>query len=261
MKQRANCLQFSHANGFPAKSYTHFLKKLECEKIGFVNRIGHGRYAVAGRYSHLVDELIDSIELNQSQPIVGLGHSTGATLTLLAAIKRPDIFNHLILIEPTILCLKKRLLFHFLKKARLLDLVGPSKGAANRRLKFSSREDAKLFYSTKSLFSNFHPESLNDYVQYGLESSIDGVQLSFDKDIEAEIFRLLLIKIPRTFKQVSATLIYGSNSQMFTASDVRWWKRNAPNTRIVSIDGGHMLPLEKPAEVAAKINQIIGVNK
>jgi surfactin synthase thioesterase subunit len=57
--------------------------------------------------------------------------------------------------------------------------------------------------------------------------------------------------------QVKATIIYGSDSNLFWKSDANWWKRNYPNFNIIPFDGGHLFPLELPEETAAVVKQIL----
>ena len=61
-------------------------------------------------------ELINSIERNYKEPIVGIGHSFGAAVTFLAAASRPDLFERVILLDPTIFSAKKRMAILLLKK-------------------------------------------------------------------------------------------------------------------------------------------------
>ncbi|MEO6348235.1 MAG: alpha/beta hydrolase, partial [Aquaticitalea sp.] len=46
------------------------------------------------------DDLISFLDQKYKKPITAIGHSQGATATLMAATKRPDLFKELFLIEP-----------------------------------------------------------------------------------------------------------------------------------------------------------------
>ena len=87
-------LHFSHANGFPAACYRKMFSHLERDfEIGFINTIGHDpRVPVTDGWPHLVEELIERIE-GYRQPVLGVGHSLGGYLTMLAAIARPELFR------------------------------------------------------------------------------------------------------------------------------------------------------------------------
>ncbi|MCW5625313.1 MAG: alpha/beta fold hydrolase, partial [Burkholderiales bacterium] len=82
-------LQFSHANGYPARCYRVFLGTLaESFEIRFVERFGHDpARPVNDGWSNLVDELIAAVE-SGGQPVIGVGHSLGGYLSFLAAARR-----------------------------------------------------------------------------------------------------------------------------------------------------------------------------
>ena len=46
------------------------------------------------------DVLIEFLQKTQDKPVIGIGHSQGATATTIAAAKRPDLFSALYLLEP-----------------------------------------------------------------------------------------------------------------------------------------------------------------
>ena len=149
-------VHFSHANGFPAKTYSFLLKKIEATHIRYINRIGHGEFLLNGDLHNYSKELINSIERDYKEPIVGIGHSFGATVTFLAAVSRPDLFERIILLDPTIFSLKKRLAIRLLKKMGLLAHIGPANKTLKRRIHFSNTDEAFTHFSKKKLFNNFN---------------------------------------------------------------------------------------------------------
>ena len=58
------------------------------------------------------DWLIEFLERTQTGPVIGIGHSQGATATAMAAAKRPDLFSALYLIDPVTFTRKQSLLFN-----------------------------------------------------------------------------------------------------------------------------------------------------
>ena len=56
------------------------------------------KYSSLRGYAQDVIEIIEGLELKQS---IFVGHSVGATIGILAAIERPELFQHLILIGPS----------------------------------------------------------------------------------------------------------------------------------------------------------------
>ena len=79
-------LHFSHANGIPSLTYSHLFEMLADLDIHFIERMGYEGDVQCGDWSHLADELIAAIEAkNHGSPVIGIGHSAGAVVTLMAA--------------------------------------------------------------------------------------------------------------------------------------------------------------------------------
>ena len=132
-------IQFSHANGFPAKSYNYLFSLLNSQNINTIETMGHAGYTNKKDLTHLRDELIADIEKLQ-QPVIGIGHSSGSAATILAAGRRPDLFKHLILLDPIIFSSQKRLAIRMAKTLKLWDKFSPAEQTKRRRNDFSNYE-------------------------------------------------------------------------------------------------------------------------
>src|SRR5947209_7531958 len=109
-----NLIQFSHANGFPALSYTKILSLLEDQfEIQYIEMLGHNpKFPVSDNWQSQVHELIDALDsqnskqvnskIIHSKPVIGLGHSLGGAITFFAAIERPDLFQCIVLLDTPI---------------------------------------------------------------------------------------------------------------------------------------------------------------
>ena len=252
-----NKIQFSHANGFPASSYKYLFKLLNNAHINFVEKMGHGDYPLNKNLYNFAEELIDSIEQAHDEPIIGIGHSLGGVVTLLAASKRPDLFKKVIVLDPVLFSKRKRYIVWLFRKIGITDWLRVTKKAKKRRTHFSSLEEVRKIYKQKSLFKRFHPNCFEDYLKYGFTKSEKGIELAFSSKIEANVFRYIQIKIPSNLDKLSGVLIYGNYSDTFWKSDMKWWKRNFPNFEIISFEGGHLFPFEKPQETAKLLNRYI----
>lgn len=250
-------IQFSHANGFPAQSYEYLFSMIENANIGFIDTMGHADYSNMIDLTHLRDELIDEIEAEHQQPIVGMGHSSGAAATLLAAAKRPELFEKIILLDPVIFSGRKRLAIWLSKKLGFWESFSPAKRAMVRRVDFSDRSEAFDYFKQKALFKNFHPESFKSYIQHGLTPNEDGMKLAFSAKVEADIFRNVPVKMPTNLRKLKGTIIYGDKSGIIGKADINWWRKNVPNLDIVSFDGEHLFPLEAPQQTAELLNRIL----
>ena len=121
-------IHFSHANGFPAPCYSKLFGFLENGfRIGYLDRIGHdARFPVSDRWDHLVDELIAGIETRWNEPVIGVGHSLGGYLSALAAVRRPELFRAIILLDAPILGQFTGSAVQFIKHIGLIDRVTPA---------------------------------------------------------------------------------------------------------------------------------------
>lgn len=252
-----NNVHFSHANGFPASSYSYLFKLLNNTRISFVEKMGHGDYPLNKDLYNFADELIESIEKAHKESVIGVGHSLGGVVTLLAASKRPDLFKKVIVLDPVLFSKRKRYIVWLLRKIGITDWLGVTKKAKKRRTHFSSLEEVRKIYKQKSLFKRFHQNCFEDYLKYGFIQSEKGVDLAFSSEVEADVFRYIQIQIPHNLHKLKGVLIYGNYSDTFWNSDMKWWKRNFPNFEIVPFEGGHLFPFEKPEETAKLLNEYI----
>ena len=110
--------------------------------------------------------------------MIGVGHSLGRVITLLAALRRPQAF------APWC-CWMRR----FQSWRRRLILAGANCGAnrthhPGRRRRGSPRlsrdaDSAVRAFAGKALFAEFSPQALRDYIEHGADASEHGVRLRF----------------------------------------------------------------------------------
>ena len=250
-------IYFSHANGFPAKSYNAMFQHLKPFEVSYIEKIGHSFANFDGKIESLVEEHIRKLELTQTCPVIGIGHSSGGIITLLAAAKRPELFSSIILLDPPIFRTSKRLLSRLGQIFGLDRYLGPANLAKKRRVEFSSRQEVLESYAQKPVFKNFNAQCLLDYVTYGFEESLNGVCLSFSNETEYKIFRLSqILQLPLKQLSVKGTIIYGKKSSLFSQSDASWWKSNS-DLRVIPFDGGHLFPFESPIKTSRLLKQLI----
>lgn len=106
-----------------------------------------------------MNEFVDSVMHDFNAPVIAMRHSTGACVVGLAAMRHPNLFKGVIMLEPILLSTPKRLFIGILKKIGLIDYFGPSGAAKKRKNMFPTISDARKHFSNKKLFSNFHSSS------------------------------------------------------------------------------------------------------
>lgn len=249
-------VHFAHGNGFPSGCYQQLLNDLQTHYDCFtVDKIGHSEeYPVTDNWPCLVKEIINSVQATGNVPVIGIGHSLGGVLTLLAAIEQPSLFKAVIMIDSPMLNRFKSTVVGMAKKIYLIDRITPAHRTRGRRRHWSTREELLEYLSSRSLFQTFDKACLYDYIEYGFEHTDSGYTLRFDPKIEYSIFRTLPHQIPKHKGKLTmpVILIYGDKSTIVRPSDVRYMQKSFA-IQAYSLPGTHMLPFEHPHDVAQQI--------
>ncbi|MGI9283184.1 MAG: alpha/beta fold hydrolase [Endozoicomonas sp.] len=252
-------IHFCHANGFPAPVYRQFLTPLENQfQIQYLECHGHNPdYPVSDHWEHLVDELIDQLERRYDQPVIGLGHSFGGTLTWFASRRRPDLYKAVVLLDAPLMTPLDSGYIRMAKKLGIIGRITPSRRASERKAQWDDRQEALDYFRTKSLFAQFDERCLEDYVDYGLNCHSDGFSLKFDPAIEAAIFANLPDRFPSAEKPgVPSSMIYGEGSDLLSRRRV-WVHRYLTGLEMQSTPGGHLFPLEYPEASVKSVQRMI----
>jgi pimeloyl-ACP methyl ester carboxylesterase len=249
-------IQFSHANGFPAKTYTKLFDNLNEYKISAINNLGRNTNAAEINWYDLTDEILESVG-KIGEPVIGLGHSFGGVLTLLAAAKKPELFQNVILLDPPLFSSQKRCLIRLLRALNIEDWVSPSGKSKNRRDHFDSKSQAKSFFQAKKLFKNFHPQVLNDYVSHGLTDGKNDVELTISVEKELAVYHKMLTSFPQDVYKVKCILVYAAKNPILWRSDLRWISKKFAKLQIIPFPGSHLFPLENPESTALMIKRCL----
>ncbi|MFT5135891.1 MAG: pimeloyl-ACP methyl ester carboxylesterase [Arenicella sp.] len=189
-------IHFSPANGLPVASYTGLFECFD-EKYHVSGMDFRGSWpdqALPARsftWQHHADDLISAIEKKHTQPIIGMGHSLGATVTLLAAVKRPELFSKIIAIEPaTIPSANLAIFYKHLPQWLVFKLVPFIRKTHDRQRIWSSPQAFYDKYRTHPTYRLFTDRALKDYAQYGLKQRPGGdFELAHDPTWESFNFR------------------------------------------------------------------------
>lgn len=253
---RKEALYFSHANGFPAQTYRVLFSYLRDHfEISYTNMLGHQpEYGVDDNWGNLSNELIDDIDKAGLTKVIGVGHSLGGIATLVAAIKRPDLFKALVLLDPPIFSHPKAFIIQLLKKINKMSWVTPGGRTRRRKTHWDSFEDAMRYFESKPMFKAFDGRCLSDYIKYGFKKSSTGIELKFDPYVEEEIYKAL----PHNYRhyqgklQIPAAAILGNQGGFISSVDKRYMEKSF-GIRSYSVEGGHLFPFEHPEETALLI--------
>jgi pimeloyl-ACP methyl ester carboxylesterase len=254
---------FSHATGFCAGAYSPLMRLLgsQLEIVGLDDR-GHGKTAVPADPARLknwevfADDLAFFFE-SLREPVIAMGHSRGATASLLLAVKRPELIRALVLIDPTILPFSWMWWWYLAKKTGAAKRVPIAATAARRRWVWPDRESILNSYRDKTVFNRWQKGFLEAYIEAGTEMTADGkIRLCCAPAWESRCFAVCPHDVWRYIPRLKqpTLVLYGARSDTFRASAARRFTAKVPAAVMVSLEGtGHFVPMERPAETAETI--------
>jgi len=250
-------LYFAHANGFPGASYHKLLATLEARfEVGFLPMAGHDpRFPVTDGWPRLVDELVADLQARRRGPAIGVGHSLGGYLTLLAAARHPELMRAVILLDAPLFGGLASGVLRVFKGTWVMDRITPARRTRARRRHFASAAEAERYFRTKPLFRHFDPQCLRDYVEHGTLAEGDRLTLRFDPAVEARIYGT----IPHHFGSVARTLrcpaalIAGRQSHVIRQAGLTESRRHL---RVLRIEGTHLFPFEHPLATARALEHL-----
>lgn len=264
-------LHFAHANGYPPGCYRAFLEPLTARYRVVASRMRPlWQPAPDPRqlrdWTVFADDLIATLEADERTReggVIGVGHSLGAFVTLIAAARRPELFRALVLIEPPFLLRRHRLALHVFRHVapRSFPLVGRT---LRRREHWDTVEEAFRYFRNKPVFRRIPDEVLEDYARHGTRlapapaddpAMHAGRVLAFSKQWEARIYLSLGSHLPWLHRcSVPAVAVRGSDSDTLLPAVWRQWQRAAPSHHFLELpETGHLLPFEEPELAARRI--------
>ncbi len=260
-------LLISHATGFHAHCYVPIGRALgrrfHCLALDYH---GHGESAPVPDWtvdwSHFGDDALAVAEvIAPNGGLVGFGHSMGGAALLMAAHRRPDLFDRLVLFEPIAFAPADT----SLTEAEL-HRVPIIAGAMRRRTRFASFDDAYENYRSKPPLSSMVGEVLHNYVDYGFRSIVDehdrpAIELRCTPQVEAGVFMTgrdngVWAMLPEV--ETPALVIGGHVEQMQPSSSTEAIAGQLPNGEYLLLDHQtHFGPFSHPDEIATLVDEFI----
>ena len=249
-------LFFFHSNGFPARTYGHFLNTLETWNPEAINILGADLSSLGGTMDPMVEEVISQVAPAKGNAI-GIGHSLGGSLCILAQASQPNLFQNMILLDPPIFSPLKRSAIRWLRRLGILEWFSPSRRVRRRRNTFASKDQALEYFAAKPLFQEFPKSSLELYIEEGLSPDQNGFKLRIPREREAEIYDSIPDRLPETIYAGRGVLIYSQKMEVLKYLDLQWWKKSFPGFKQIGFPGGHLFPLEAPEKLGNLIQSIL----
>ncbi len=258
-------LHFTHANGYTPAAYTPLIETLTPRYRVFSMLLrplwpehAQGPNGVKD-WSPLADDLITFLDQLGEKNVIGVGHSIGGVITLLAALRRPELFRAVVMIDPVLFPPGFLLAWTVIDKLGLTRHIHPLIATTLRRQRVFESTDAMYdSYRRKAVFSRIDDRNLRTCVEALVRPRSDGqVELIYSPEWEARLYLVgpqvdwQLWKELHTLRP-PALIVRGGDVEPGWPDGMGAVKQRLPHAAIHSVAGaGHLVPLEKPGEVGA----------
>jgi len=258
-------LLFLHANGYPPDCYMPLLSRLteRYHVTAMVQRPlwPNSKPDEIDSWLPLTDDLLSYLDAHHSTPIACVGHSMGGLALLRAALREPERFKAIVLLDPVLLPPFVVTLRKIMRRLNIGNFRHPFiQAARQRREHFDDLDRLYQGYRRKPVFRYFDEEALRAYVE-GIACQVDEktYQLCYSAKWETNIY---LISIWRDMDiwhglpelKIPTFIIRGAETDTFWERTGKLVKRKQPNIRLETLEKStHLLPLERPNEVSKRI--------
>jgi pimeloyl-ACP methyl ester carboxylesterase len=256
-------VHFAHATGLCAGAYTPLADILrpQLNILGLDDR-GHGQTRAPANPASLSnwDVFADDLEqflIHLGNPVIAMGHSRGAVVSLMLAIRRPDLIKALVLIDPTILPYSWMWWWYLAKISGLARWMPIVATAAKRRRDWPDQESILNSYRQKSVFRSWQDGFLEAYIAGGTEKMLQGgIRLCCEPAWESKCFCVCPHDIWRYVPQLKqpVLILYGADSDTFLSPAVKRFQSMVPQARFGCFEKcSHFVPMEQPGATSKAI--------
>ncbi len=262
-------LHFLHANGYPPACYTPLFSELgrnyHVRAMHLRPLWPESQPESIQDWHPLSDDLLRYLdEQNESKALV-VGHSVGGITALRAALKAPQRFSALVLIDPVLFPPYFIISWNILRMLGLGHKAHPLIAIAQkRRRKFDDLEKVFDGYRRRSIFRYFNDQSLWAFIRGITRPAADGgFELIFSPEWETRIYYTgvyrdleLWRNLPKL--KVPTLIVRGAETDTFYESTGRRAEKANPLIQVETIQKStHLVPLEKPQEVYQLIHSFL----
>lgn len=263
-------LYFAHANGYPPAVYRGLLRPLARRyhvTALALRPLWEGTSPDTlkhwGLFAEDVTRFLIAMQVDAWH---GIGHSVGATISLMAALGSPHRFRSLALIEPVIFPPPIWMIWRAVFRLGLAAWIHPLARRSRRRKRWFTDKQAMFDnYREKSVFRRLPDGRLWDYVEGISQPSPTGtgVTIRYPPEWETRIYETGLLKDGAIWDrlgelEIPVLIIRGEHSATLWQSTFRRLAKSIPSVHTETISGaGHLAPLEDPEAVGAAIDRFL----
>ena len=261
-------IHFLHGNSFTPNSYKNLLDGLSNRAIVKTSLLRplwtKDNLVKFSNWDIFLDDYLDSIK--DESNIVGVGHSIGGNLLLKAAIKQPDRFDKIILLDPTFFVPKTIMAWKIISLFKMQSYVLPYiNRAQNKKMNYNSIEEMFKAYRSYKVFSKFSDEDLLLLVNSLVKIKKNKVELIFDNKWDAQIYRTGLVNDMFIWKHISdlnvqTMIIRAEHSDVFLRKTSKYVLAKNKNIVIKEmINSDHLFPINNYTKALGLIDNYINV--
>ena len=194
-----------------------------------------------------LDDYLNSIKNEDN--IVGVGHSIGGNLLLKAALKKPEKFTKIILLDPTFLIPFKIRVWNMFSIFNLQSIFLPLiKSAKNKKMHYNSFDEIYSSYRDKKIFNNFTDSDLKFLIKSIVIEEGDAVKLIYPSDWDSRIYRTSMRNDMFIWNNISkldvkTVIIRAKNSNVFFYQTEKLLSKKNNKIEFKVIDGDHFFPI------------------
>ena len=252
-------LHFLHANGYPPDCYESLFHWLQTQYHVFGMLLRplwqDSNPDEIHNWKPFSEDFLRFLTPPTPAPVIGVGHSIGAIVTLRAALRDPSKFRALVLLDPVLYVPSYLLGWNFFRLIGLIHKIYPKiAGALKGRRTFDNLEILFQRYRVRDVFKYMSDEDLRYYIQGITRKKEQGYELVYSPEWESRIYYTGLIDfdiwrdLPKL--QVPTLFIRGVETDTFLEKAALLVKRKQPRARVETLEKStHLLPLERPKEV------------
>ena len=262
----AERLFFLAANGMPVSTYPFFLKRLAAayDVYGLENRAvwpGRGEPSLQDLWANFLADYECFLDRHNvvDRSLIHVGHSLGGSLGALLAIKRPELFKRLVIIEPGMVPTRRQNIgYRMMPFARRGKIPHMARTGARQSV-FESRQAFMDSMRSKNSYRHFSDEAMRDYAEGGLVRDGEQYRLKFSGLWEKHIFcdvhymlgRFIQLKVP-------TLLLLADNSFILPEAKYRTYAKRCqkknPNITIKLMSGvSHLAVQDNPDLVTSEV--------
>ena len=257
---RGPLIHVAPANGFPPHSYRPAVAPLLTDHrvVSLPPRAmwldAGAPPETPGSWTSLRDDLLDGMGEHQLPPLIGVGHSFGAVVSLLAAVKERSRFRALALLDPTILPPAMMNEIREQRQRGEMQFRPLVQGARKRRDRFNALSEAFSYWRGKPLFTDWSDDMVTRYAKSMLRATGAGdFTLSWPGAWEAHYYESFYSEswddVARLDRSLPVLVVGGSESDTFLPEAVALLREKLPWATYLTIPGyGHLFPHAAPEQ-------------